>query len=793
MLRNFCLSAIFILLAAKARSRNKLPQANQTGPDSIIHHQQSSRTSLLKHMSVTSQILIAISLIYNLASAQTISSGIPEPIIPNGVGVNIHFTTGNTPSLDMIAAAGFKFIRMDCSWSSIETSPGVYNWSAYDELISNLDQRGLRAILILDYNNPLYLSSGSSVDTGPADSTDITAYCRWAAATVRHFEGNHVIWEIWNEPNNSSFWKPSPSAEQYATLALAACKAIRQADPTATIIGPAADRFPSDLLDSVMTIGVINYLDGVSVHPYRGNLNPETAPYYTPSSTPNDRGYHWLDSLISIYEPTGKNIPVVCSEWGYSSSSVSLQTQADYLVRIQLFNLYNGLPLSIWYDWTGGNSSFNIINASTMSPYPAYVAATTLTREFSGYAIKARYNTGDTADVALVLNNVGDSVKVAAWTDGQPRVVTFPLSGLSLPDTATTVWWVNDVGDTGTIKVQSSSFTDTLTGTPKYYSTFRPISAVPVPTAPALVSPGDSVKGMIREGKFVWNRSFSYFPTKYRIQFATDDSVNVNGSFESNNVVLDTLLADTSLQLLYPLDSAATYYWHVRAENLGGAGTYSNTYIFKTGTAIVLPARPGIVYPAVRATGISLKPAFMWDSSAYAQSYEFQIATNYLGYTSGDSVGMFLRQNVLLDTTITDTSFQIPMALDTSATYFWQVRGVNTAGSGQFSPTGVFTTGNGITAVGELGEGPLTFVLSQNYPNPFNPTTDIAFRIPTAGLVTLRVYDVLGRRVATLVDKIERPGYYNARFNGAGLPSGVYFYRLTTPTNSKILKMILLK
>lgn len=739
------------------------------------------------------EIALAISVFCRPSVAQTVSSGIPQPIIPDGVGVNIHFTTGNTQDLDMIAAAGFRFIRMDCSWSTIETTPGVYDWSAYDQLVSNLKQRGLRAILILDYNNPLYLSSGASVDSGPIDSTDIAAYCKWAAATVKHFEGDRIIWEIWNEPNNSSFWKPAPSAEQYATMALAACKAIRQADPTATIIGPAADRFPSDLLDSIMTRGVIDYLDGVSVHPYRGNLNPETAPYYTPSSTPNDRGYHWLDSLISIYEPAGKHIPVICSEWGYSSSSVSLQTQADYLVRIQLFNLYNGLPISIWYDWTGGNSSFNIIDASNMSPYPAYTAATTLTREFSGYGIAGRYNTGDTSEVALILKNSGDSVKVAAWTAGQPQAVTFPLSGLSFPDTATTVWWVNDVGNTGTIPVQSGGFTDTLTGTPKYYSTFRPVSGVPVPAAPLLVSPADSTNGLIREGTFIWDNSFSYFPTEYHIQVAADSTLTPAGSFESQYIVLDTVLTDTSFHLPFSLDSTSTYYWHVAAQNPGGAGLYSRTYIFKTGTAIQVPAAPVMVYPQVRATGVSLEPVFKWNSSANSRRYEFQIATNYQSYLSGDSVGMFLLQNVLLDTTISDTSFQFPFALDTSSTFFWQVRGINSAGAGQFSSTGVFTTGDGITAVDEPGRVPLSFDLHQNYPNPFNPTTEIGFQIAHSGLVTLKVYDVLGRRVSTLVDKVEQPGTYEVQFNGFGLPSGVYFYRLTTPAHTGILKMLLLK
>ena len=81
---------------------------------------------------------------------------IPEPILPAGVGVNIHFVTGQEKDLDLIAGAGFKFVRMDFGWEAIETSKGQYNWADYDELLANLEKRGLRAILILDYSHHLY-------------------------------------------------------------------------------------------------------------------------------------------------------------------------------------------------------------------------------------------------------------------------------------------------------------------------------------------------------------------------------------------------------------------------------------------------------------------------------------------------------------------------------------------------------------------------------------------------------------------------------------------------------------
>src|SRR4051812_19914162 len=81
---------------------------------------------------------------------------IPSPVIPNGVGVNIHFITGQKEDLDMIAAAGFKFIRMDFSWDATEPKRGEYDWKAYDELTANLEKRGIRAIYILDYVNAAY-------------------------------------------------------------------------------------------------------------------------------------------------------------------------------------------------------------------------------------------------------------------------------------------------------------------------------------------------------------------------------------------------------------------------------------------------------------------------------------------------------------------------------------------------------------------------------------------------------------------------------------------------------------
>ncbi len=86
-----------------------------------------------------------------------------------------------------------------------------------------------------------------------------------------------------------------------------------------------------------------------------------------------------------------------------------------------------------------------------------------------------------------------------------------------------------------------------------------------------------------------------------------------------------------------------------------------------------------------------------------------------------------------------------------------------------------------------------SYALAQNYPNPFNPSTTIKYSIQKAGLVTLRVYDMLGREVATLVDQEQNAGVYSVKFNASGLASGIYLYKLESGSFSKTHKLMLIK
>lgn len=86
-----------------------------------------------------------------------------------------------------------------------------------------------------------------------------------------------------------------------------------------------------------------------------------------------------------------------------------------------------------------------------------------------------------------------------------------------------------------------------------------------------------------------------------------------------------------------------------------------------------------------------------------------------------------------------------------------------------------------------------SYFLDQNYPNPFNPTTNIEFRIADFGFVSLKVYDILGNEIVTLVNEEKPAGEYEVEFSAAELPSGIYFYQLKAGDYVQTKKMVLLR
>jgi len=124
--------------------------------------------------------------------------------------------------------------------------------------------------------------------------------------------------------------------------------------------------------------------------------------------------------------------------------------------------------------------------------------------------------------------------------------------------------------------------------------------------------------------------------------------------------------------------------------------------------------------------------------------------------------------------------------------YEWRLRAVDAAYVGSFNAFGYFNIGIS-TTIDPMNNLPLVYSIEQNYPNPFNPTTTIKYSIPQAGLVTIKLYNIIGAEVTKLVNETKQAGNYEVSFDATGLPSGAYFYRLQAGSFIDTKKMILLK
>jgi len=408
--------------------------------------------------------VVFLFLLLTYSSLRAAEQPFPDPADPlSGMGLNIHFTDAQPGELEMIAQAGFRWVRMDFHWDRIEKTPGVYDFSAYDRLLDSLDKVHLHALLILDYGNPLY-DNGNS----PANDETRAAFAKWAVASLGHFKNRGVLWEVWNEPNGGSFWKPNPNADDYAKLALTVSKAMHEANPNEMVVGPALSGANLGFVEVSAKAGVLPYWSGVTIHPYFQHA-PESYGV----------AYEKTRALIKKYAKPGQAIDVMCGESGYSTSwsGIDETTHGKYLARLFLFDVLTKVPLTIWYDWRddgldpkNAEHNFGIVHhdyhagaAEVYDPKPAYLAAETYGQQLSGYRFKERIKT-DSPDGYVLSFTQGEKTCFVAWTAGLgPHAVKIPA-----PDGVYTVTSY-DGKEVSAVKAAGGAMTLVLDDGPQYF------------------------------------------------------------------------------------------------------------------------------------------------------------------------------------------------------------------------------------------------------------------------------------------------------------------------------------
>ncbi len=299
-----------------------------------------------------------------------------------------------------------------------------------------------------------------------------------------------------------------------------------------------------------------------------------------------------------------------------------------------------------------------------------------------------------------------------------------------------------------------------------------------VPNVPVLTYPQNGEVGILNLDTLKWE------PVDGAVMYTLQ--ISKSESFDS--IFIEKQVGFNFHQLRNLELGSIDFYWRVNANNGGNESGFS-----QTGHFISSIEAPILVSPEMNPDSISLTPEFVWLPVKGATKYRLQISRSPLFQTS----------HILYDIdTITATSY-ISDTLEPNKSHYWRVFSMTDTYLGPVSEFRRFVT-PAVTGITDNNQNILRFELDQNYPNPFNPATVINYTIPKGKgdntfnvNVTLVIYDVLGHEVVTLVNEKQTPGNYEVIFDansvGKGLPSGIYFYKLTAGNLSEVKKMILMK
>lgn len=261
--------------------------------------------------------------------------------------------------------------------------------------------------------------------------------------------------------------------------------------------------------------------------------------------------------------------------------------------------------------------------------------------------------------------------------------------------------------------------------------------------------------------------------------------------FAGGSPITETTTSSSSSLNITGLVAGATYYWKVQAVYLDSdTSAYSSveTFVVDAGQTVATPIAASPINNVN--VGSATAPTLSWALPVPVENealltYQLEVADNKEMNSPKTYEGI-------------QTPYAVVDQLE-AGTYYWRVKSIDEDGAeSDYSKIEVFQTDGAITDVDDINELPESFSLEQNYPNPFNPETNVRFALPEASNVTLKIYNVLGQEVRTLVNESMTAGVHNTVWNGRDnnnneVTSGIYIYKIVAGQFVQSKKMILLK
>lgn len=359
------------------------------------------------------------------------------------IGVNTHlrwYSMEQDHYLEMINNYGFNSFRDDYLWDMVEKKNGDYQpvgkLNRVESALSESKQRyGMNPIAVLAYGNDLYDKSGY-----PSNDAAITAYANYAYWTAKRFKGKVKYYEIWNEWNvgtgthNKS--PAPPPADVYFKLIKQASIAIKRADPQAIVIAGSFNPLVKDGMqwsDSLLDLGMLNYVDGISIHPYSYKSS-------NPSLTTPDGNLKKIDEYqAELNKKLGKEIPIYITEIGVPTNTgkfgYNQNYVAQYIVKYTMLAKARKYIKGVWwYDLSDdGDDPKNIEHRFGLlqkdgAKKPSIESYQKIADLIKNYSVK-NYTVSTDGQVSITFSNEKKEA-VASWKQSE-RILSSEEKGIS--------------------------------------------------------------------------------------------------------------------------------------------------------------------------------------------------------------------------------------------------------------------------------------------------------------------------------------------------------------------------
>lgn len=280
---------------------------------------------------------------------------------------------------EKIFQAGVKWYRLGVPWSYVEQeSIGNYDFTSIDTIVNQLVAHSMIPYLILSDGNTLYNSN--SYAPIPDSTVYFNAWLAYVDTVVKRYRDRVNHWEIWNEPNLDDSWLPSANADDYSALACSTANVIRANDADAVICLGGMALVDIKFIKSCLENGVDQYVDKIGIHPYRPTPEaPQNLLVWTPNSE-FESPYGSYEEEISALKDTialyNDSLEIWDTEGCFLSDSIypnplsadpynpqhsSETTQAKYLARRYILNLKQDIEITTWTaDWDLPSLSHNM-------------------------------------------------------------------------------------------------------------------------------------------------------------------------------------------------------------------------------------------------------------------------------------------------------------------------------------------------------------------------------------------------------------------------------------------------